>query len=194
MRLTSELVMQAYYAGVFPMAENRDDKEFMWVEPKERGIIDLDEFHIPKRLARTMRHHPYDIRFDHDFAAVINACAQREETWINQDIEDVFIELHTLGHAHSVEAYDAQNTLVGGLYGLAIGGLFCGESMFSTATDASKIALVALVERLKENGFVLLDTQFITEHLRQFGAKTIPQEEYLLRARVAIERGIPVGA
>lgn len=192
MRLTPQLVLQAYYAGVFPMAETRDDPEFMWIEPKERGVIELKEFHVPKRLARTMQHHPYDIRFDTDFKGVINACAQREETWINQEIEDVFVELHKLGHAHSVEAYDPQNNLVGGLYGLALGGLFCGESMFSTATNASKIALVALVERLKENGFLLLDTQFITEHLRQFGAKTIPQEEYLLRARVAIERGIPV--
>ncbi len=193
MRLTPELVLKAYHAGVFPMAENREDHEVMWVEPKERGIIELDEFHLPKRLARTINHNPYTVTFDKDFAGVINACAQREETWINYEIEDVFNDLHKMGHAHSVETWDKDGRLVGGLYGIELGGLFCGESMFSTATDASKIALAALVAHLKERGFMLLDTQFITDHLRQFGAKTITQHEYLLRARVAVERGVPVG-
>lgn len=192
MRLTPELVLQAYHAGVFPMADTRDDPDIMWVEPKERGVIELDAFHVPKRLARTMRKHPYRIAFNENFAAVIAACAERPETWINHEIETVFNELHKMGYAHSVETYE-NDALVGGLYGIAIGGLFCGESMFSRATDASKIALAALVEHLKSRGFDLLDTQFITDHLAQFGAKTMPQEAYLRRAVVAIERGVPVG-
>lgn len=179
MSLSPDLVLKAYRAGIFPMAETRDDPDIMWIEPKERGIIMLDEFHIPKRLARFIKTGTYVTHFNRDFAGVISACAQRPETWINHDIERVYNELHALGHAHSVESYDENDNLIGGLYGIAIGQVFCGESMFSRARDASKVALVALVNCLKEQDFVVLDTQFITDHLRQFGTKTIPQAEYL---------------
>ena len=179
MTLTPDLVLKAYRAGVFPMSETRDDPDIMWVEPKERGLIILDEFHVPKRLARFIQTGAYAVHFDRNFASVISACASRPETWINADIERVFNELHALGHAHSVESYDEDDQLIGGLYGLAMGKVFCGESMFSLKKDASKVALVALVSHLKAKGFAILDTQFITNHLRQFGAKTIPQTDYL---------------
>lgn len=161
------------------MAETRDNPDIMWIEPKERGVIMLDEFHVPKRLARFIETGTYTTHINRDFAGVIEACAQRPETWINQDIERVYNELHALGHAHSVESYDKDDKLVGGLYGIALGRVFCGESMFSIARDASKVALVALVNHLKAKNFAVLDTQFITDHLRQFGTKTIPQADYL---------------
>lgn len=185
-QLTPALILSAYAAGVFPMAESKDDPTVVWVEPSERGVIPLDDFHAPKRLARSARAHKYTVFFDRDFAATIKACANRDETWINDEIETVFTELHEMGFAHSVETYDENNVMVGGLYGLALGGAFFGESMFSTKTDASKVALVALVERMKEKDFVLLDTQFMTEHLRQFGGLTIPRDDYLRRLGHAI--------
>lgn len=185
MTLTPSLMLSAYAAGVFPMAESKDDPTVVWVEPHERGVLPLEEFHVPKRLARLYRSHKYEVRFDHDFMGTIKACANREETWINEEIESVFRKLHEMGFAHSVETYDG-DTLVGGLYGLAIGGAFFGESMFSTKRDASKVALVALAERLKEKGFTLLDTQFMTEHLKQFGGMTIPRDDYLRRLGRAI--------
>lgn len=171
------------------MAESRDDPTLHFVEPVERGIIPLETFHIPRRLQRLIRSGTYEVRINHDFAGVIRGCAAREETWINGTIERVFCELHAEGRAHSVETYH-ENTLVGGLYGLAMGGAFCGESMFSLRRDASKVALCALVERLKQRGFILLDAQFITDHLAQFGAITIAQSEYLRRLTPAL--GLPV--
>lgn len=167
------------------MAESRDDPTIHFVEPFERGVIPLETFHAPRRLQRLMRGDTYEVRINHDFPSVIRACAERDETWINGIIERLFCELHKEGLAHSVETYH-EGTLVGGLYGLALGGAFCGESMFSTRRDASKVALCALVERLKERGFTLLDTQFITDHLAQFGATTIPQSDYLRRLTPAL--------
>jgi leucyl/phenylalanyl-tRNA--protein transferase len=179
--LTPQILLRAYAAGIFPMADDAHDPEIFWVQPEQRGIIPLDAFHVPKSLARAVRRKPYDIRFDAAFSAVIAACAEatpeRERTWINRTIRELYIQLHEMGHAHSVEAWE-DDQLVGGLYGVTLGRAFFGESMFSRKTDASKICLVHLVERLKERGFVLLDTQFTTEHLKRFGAIDVPHEEY----------------
>jgi len=179
--LTPQILLRAYAAGIFPMADDASDPEVFWVQPEMRGVIPLDTFHVPRSLARAVRRAPYDIRFDTAFRAVINACAEttenRERTWINRTIRDLYCQLHEMGHAHSVEAWD-DDQLVGGLYGVSLGRAFFGESMFSRKTDASKICLVHLVERLKERGFVLLDTQFTTEHLKRFGAVDVPAEEY----------------
>lgn len=188
--LSPEVLLKAYAIGLFPMAESADDPGLFWVEPKERGIIPLDKFHVPKRLARTMRHHPFDVKFDHDFEGVMEGCAQRldgKPTWINARIKNLCRQLYERGNCHTVECWH-KGELVGGLYGISLGGAFFGESMFSRATDASKVALVALVERLIERGFTLLDTQFITEHLKQFGAITIAQTEYLKLLDEAVKK------
>lgn len=180
-RITPELLLKAYAIGVFPMAEARDDPHLHWIEPEARGILPLDTFHVPRRLARTIRGGRFQIRFDHDFAAVIRACAEstdgRPSTWINLPIEKLYIDLHGRGFAHSVEAW-RDGALVGGLYGVAIGAAFFGESMFSRERDASKVALVHLVERLRAGGFRLLDTQFVTNHLAQFGTLEVPRADY----------------
>lgn len=179
--LTPQILLRAYAAGIFPMADDAKDSEIFWVQPEQRGIIPLDSFHVPHSLAKTVRKAPYDIRFNAAFRAVIAACAEatpdRERTWINRTIRDLYTQLHEMGHAHSVEAWD-DDQLVGGLYGVTLGRAFFGESMFSRKTDASKICLVHLVERLKARGFVLLDTQFTTDHLKRFGAIDVPQAEY----------------
>jgi leucyl/phenylalanyl-tRNA--protein transferase len=180
MRLSPELLIGAYCQGVFPMAD--DDGVIRWYEPNPRAIIPLDTFHVPRRLARTVRNAGFELRADTAFHAVVEACAEpapgRETTWINAEIVAAYTELHRLGFAHSVEVYQ-ENRLVGGLYGVAIRGLFAGESMFSRERDASKVALVDLVERLRRGGFVLLDTQFIVgPHMRQFGTIEIPRAEY----------------
>lgn len=163
------------------MAEGADNPELFWVEPEIRGIIPLDAFHIPKSLARTVRRAPFEIRYDHDFPAVMAACAEsvegRPSTWINSTITELYTSLHRLGHAHSVEAWQ-DGRLVGGLYGVSLRQVFFGESMFSRATDASKVCLVHLVERLRERGFTLLDTQFTTDHLKRFGAIDVPRDAY----------------
>jgi leucyl/phenylalanyl-tRNA---protein transferase len=178
------MVIRAYSIGIFPMASRRSDPSVHWVAPPMRGVLPLSTFHIPRRLRRTLRANPFEIHCDQEFEQVIDACAApREghpETWINPEICRVFCELHRLGYAHSVEAW-RDGRLVGGLYGLALGGAFFGESMFSTDTDASKVALVHLVARLRIGGFALLDIQFVTEHLRQFGAVEIPATVYLQR-------------
>jgi leucyl/phenylalanyl-tRNA--protein transferase len=183
------MVARAYSIGIFPMASRRSDRFVHWVAPTMRGVLPLPTFHVPRRLRRTLRADPFDIRCDKDFERVVLACAApREghpETWINSEICRVFCELHRLGHAHSVEAW-RNGRLVGGLYGLALGGSFFGESMFSIETDASKAALVHLVARLRIGGFVLLDVQFVTEHLRQFGAVEIPATLYLQRLDEAL--------
>lgn len=167
------------------MAENADDLEFNFYRPAQRGLLPIHSLHIPKSLAKTIKQGVYEVRINTAFADIINGCALtikgntkgRDNTWINQPIRDVFIALHKMGHAHSVECWK-DGTLAGGLYGLAIGAVFCGESMVSFEKDASKVALVHLAQRLGENGFSVLDTQFINDHLKQFGAYEIPQEEY----------------
>ena len=190
-KLTPELLLQGYAMGIFPMAEARDDPELHWIDPKLRGVLPLESFHIPRSLRKTLRRGTYDIKADTAFTQVIELCAgstdNRQETWINETIIDLFTQLHQWGYAHSVESWQ-DGVLVGGLYGIALGRAFFGESMFSRATDASKVALVDLVARLKSGGFTLLDTQFVTEHLSQFGVIEIPKREYLKRLQVAIRQ------
>jgi leucyl/phenylalanyl-tRNA--protein transferase len=178
----AEALLACYARGVFPMAEAQDDPRVFLVEPDQRGVLPLDRFHIPTRLRRTVRGEPFEVRIDTAFAAVLDACAApapgREDTWINAPIRRLYIELHARGYAHSVECW-RDEALVGGLYGVTLGGAFFGESMFSRARDASKVALVHLVARLKRGGWSLLDAQFLTEHLTQFGAVETPQATYL---------------
>ena len=180
-RIPADLLLKAYASGVFPMAESADDPEVFWVQPEERGIIPLDAFHVPKSLAKAVRRGQFDIRFDHDFGAVISACAESREvrptTWINAPIREAYGELFRRGHCHTVEAW-REDKLVGGLYGVTLGRAFFGESMFSRETDASKVCLVHLVERLRQRGFELLDTQFTTGHLKRFGAIDMPRKAY----------------
>lgn len=179
--IPTDLLLKAYASGVFPMAESASDPEIFWVRPESRGIIPLDRFHVPRSLAKAMRKQPFDIRFDSDFEATIAACAERREarpsTWINAPIREAYVQLFRMGYCHSVEAW-LDDRLAGGLYGLALGRVFFGESMFSRETDASKVCLAALVDRLVERGFVLLDTQFTTEHLKRFGAMDVPRGRY----------------
>ena len=181
--LSPEVLLRAYAAGIFPMSEGADDPEVFWVDPHMRGIIPLERFHVPRRLRRTMRKRPFDIRVDTAFAAVIEGCATpgpgRKSTWISAKIKEAYVRLHERGFAHSVECW-RDGELVGGLYGVSLGAAFFGESMFSFARDASKVALVHLVARLKAGGYRLLDTQFVTEHLMRFGAVEIPRYEYHL--------------
>lgn len=189
--ITPEIMLRAYAAGIFPMAETADDPGLFWVEPEWRGIIPLDGFHLSSRLARTVRSDRFEVRVDSDFAAVIAACAEerpdRPETWINTRIREIFGELFTLGHAHTVECW-RDGRLVGGLYGLSLGAAFFGESMFHRETDASKVALVHLVARLRHGRYRLLDTQFQTGHLAQFGTIEIPRDAYRLRLEDALQQ------
>ncbi|MCI5112558.1 MAG: leucyl/phenylalanyl-tRNA--protein transferase [Marivita sp.] len=182
MTVTPELLLQAYRVGVFPMAEHRDDPEMFWVDPRRRGVFPLDGFHISRSLAKTLRREAYEVTLNAAFGDVIDACADRSETWINQDIRMLYTDLHDMGHAHSIEVW-MQDRLVGGVYGVAVGGAFCGESMFSRERDASKIALAWLVDLLRRTGFVLFDTQFLTHHLASLGAIEITRAEY--RAHLA---------
>ena len=179
--ITPEIMLRAYAAGIFPMAESAEDPGLFWVEPELRGVIPLDRFHLSSRLARTVRSDRFEVRVDTAFDAVIAACAEakpdRTETWINQRIREIFGELFALGHVHTVECW-REGRLVGGLYGLSLGGAFFGESMFHRETDASKVALVHLVARLRHGGYRLLDTQFQTGHLAQFGTMEIPRDTY----------------
>ncbi len=188
--ITPEILLRAYSIGLFPMAESADDPEIFWVEPEMRGLLPLDAFHVSKSLAKAVRKTPFDIRFDTAFERVMALCAEpagdRPSTWINSTIRKLYTELHRMGHAHSVEAFEGDE-LVGGLYGVSLGSAFFGESMFSRRTNASKICLVHLVERLRENGFTLLDTQFTTEHLKTFGAIDVPKDDYLKLLRAAVE-------
>lgn len=187
--LSLEDVLNAYAMGLFPMAEARDDDQFWWFDPPRRGQLDIAGLHIPDKLRRTVLKQPYDLRVDTAFADVIDACAEvrktQAETWINQPIRDIFVKLHQRGFTHSVEAWQ-DGKLVGGLYGLALGGVFCGESMFSRATDASKICLVHLCARLWKAGFTVLDTQFVNDHLTQFGCYEISSAEYKERLAAAL--------
>lgn len=187
--ITATMLLRAYGIGMFPMAQTRDSKRLFWLDPKERGVLPLDTFHLPRRLLRTVRSGAFEVTCDLDFPAVIAGCATpapgRADTWINAEIERLFTELFHLGHVHTVECR-RDGVLVGGLYGVVLGGVFFGESMFSFMTDASKVALVHLVARLRLGGFMLLDTQFLTGHLMRFGAQEIPRDEYkaLLAAAV----------
>ena len=188
--ITPDILLRAYSIGLFPMAESADDPEIFWVEPEMRGILPLDTFHVSKSLQKTIRKTPFDVRFDTAFEDVIGLCAEpaddRPSTWINSTIRRLYTELHRMGHAHSVEAWEGDE-LVGGLYGVSLGSAFFGESMFSRRTNASKIALVHLVERVKAQGFTLLDTQFTTDHLKTFGAVDVPKDEYLKLLRAAVD-------
>ena len=177
-KITTEMVLRAYSIGIFPMAETADDPSIHWIEPKRRGIIPLDGLHVSRSLAKLIRSDRFQVAIDTDFQSVIEACATTHgSTWINLPIRSLFSELFEKGHVHSVEVYEKKQ-LVGGLYGLALGGAFFGESMFHTATNASKVALVHLVARLNTGGFCLLDTQFLTPHLATLGAIEIDRLEY----------------
>lgn len=177
-KITTEMVLRAYSIGIFPMAETADDPSIHWIEPKRRGIIPLDGLHVSRSLAKLIRSDRFQVAIDTDFQSIIEACATTHgSTWINLPIRSLFSELFEKGHVHSVEVYE-KNQLVGGLYGLALGGAFFGESMFHTATNASKVALVHLVARLNAGGFCLLDTQFLTPHLATLGAIEIDRLEY----------------
>jgi len=193
MELTPDLLLRAYAVGIFPMAESRRDPEIHWIDPELRGVIPLESFHVPRRLRRRLRRGEFEVTADTAFAAVIAACARptpnRPDTWINPTIERLYTELAEMGFAHSIECWQGSE-LVGGLYGVALGGAFFGESMFSDVTDASKIALVHLVMRLRKGGFALLDTQFITPHLSQFGALEIRRDQY----RHLLAQAVPIAA
>jgi leucyl/phenylalanyl-tRNA--protein transferase len=192
-RIDPDELLKAYTLGYFPMARARFDDAVLWVLPDERGVLPLGEARAPRRLLRTLAREPFDVRIDTRFAEVIAGCARatkgRPDTWINHAIEEVYLELHRAGYAHSVECW-REGRLVGGLYGVAIGGIFCGESMFSVERDASKIALIHLIARLKLTGFALLDTQFFTPHLGQFGVRECPNTDY----QEMLERMLPMRA
>jgi leucyl/phenylalanyl-tRNA---protein transferase len=189
--LTPDILLRAYAEGVFPMAERREDTELFWVSPDRRGVLPLDAFHVPRRLARTVRSDRFTVTSDLAFVDVMKACAApapgREQSWINAEILRLYTALHASGHAHSIESW-RDGRLVGGLYGVKLGAAFFGESMFSRETDASKVALVHLVARLIAGAFELLDTQFLTAHLARFGTVEIPRREYLARLKRAIAR------
>jgi leucyl/phenylalanyl-tRNA--protein transferase len=188
-QLDPRLLLRGYAVGIFPMADSRDADELFWVEPQHRAIIPLDAFHMSRSLARRIRSGRFTVTRDRAFAAVIRGCADREETWINGDIERATLVLHASGHAHSVECWDADGALVGGIYGVKLGRAFFGESMFSRATDASKVALAWLVARLKVGGFTLLDCQFMTDHLASLGAVTVSRETYVALLSAALATG-----
>lgn len=181
--ITPQILLKAYAAGIFPMAESADDAALYWIEPELRGVIPLDAFHIPRSLAKRVRQRPFEIRIDTDFDAVIDGCADRtpdrRSTWINTRIRALYSQLHKMGFCHTVECWQ-DGRMVGGLYGVRIGAAFFGESMFSRARDASKVALVHLVARLNAGGFRLLDAQFLTEHLKRFGAEEVVRDTYHL--------------
>lgn len=187
--ITPGLLLRAYACGIFPMAESADSPVIRWVEPKRRGIIPLDAFHVPRSLRKTLRRSPFAVTADRAFVAVMRGCAEpapgRESTWINAEIRALYTALHESGHAHSIECWDGE-TLAGGLYGVSLGAAFFGESMFSRATDASKVALVNLVATLRRGGYALLDAQFITRHLAQFGAIEITRARYMRLLEAAI--------
>lgn len=191
MRLTPDLLLRAYAIGIFPMAESRDAQEVHWIEPKFRGVLPLEGLHVPRSLRKRLRHGDFEVTCDRAFREVIAACAEpapgRPETWINPVIERLYAALFERGFAHSVECWQG-GQLVGGLYGVSLGAAFFGESMFSRATDASKVALVHLVLRLRKGGYGLLDTQFETPHLARFGVIEIPREEYRGRLAAAVSQ------
>lgn len=184
----SEIILKAYSAGFFPMADEENQK-IHWFNPDPRAIINLDDFHVSKSLQRIIRQLKYEITFDNNFLAVMKSCANREKTWISNDFLKAYLDLHERGFCHSVEVW-ADSKLVGGVYGLALGGMFCAESMFHTVDNASKIALFYLIERLKKNGFVLLECQFLTSHLKSLGASEISRDKYLQILEDAIKSDV----
>lgn len=188
--LTPDLLLCAYASGIFPMANDRDDPTIHWIDPPHRGIIPLDGFHVPRRLKKLIRQKRFEVRADTAFADVIRACAEcrddRPRTWLNDELIDLYCDLHRQNYAHSVECWIGPK-LVGGVYGISLGGAFFGESMFSRERDASKVALIALIDRLNQGGYQLLDTQFVTDHLRQFGALEIPRDVYHRRLHRALD-------
>jgi len=183
--LDPRMLLRGYAAGIFPMADSRNAGDIFWVEPRNRAIIPLDEFHVSRSLRRTIRSDRFSVTCDEDFASVIAACAEREETWINAELEHAMLALHGAGHAHSIEVWES-GKLVGGLYGVNLGRAFFGESMFSKATDASKVALAWLVARMKVGNFTLLDCQFMTEHLASLGAVSVPRDTYVALLAAAL--------
>nr|WP_255703030.1 leucyl/phenylalanyl-tRNA--protein transferase [Roseivivax sp. GX 12232] len=180
------MILQAYRVGVFPMAESRDDPEIFWVDPKFRGVIPLDGFHVSRSLARTLRQDRFQVSLNRDFAGVMRGCADREETWINDEILRVYSALNAAGEAHSLEVWE-EGALVGGVYGVSVGAAFCGESMFSRRRDASKVALAWLVDHLTRAGYRLFDTQFLTHHLASLGAEEISRTAYQARLKAALK-------
>ena len=189
LELTPELVLRAYGAGVFPMADDANSEDVYWVDPRKRGILPLNGFHLSRSLRKRLLRKDYKVRIDTDFTQVLDRCADREETWINDQIHDLFIKLHRMGYAHSVEVWQNES-MIGGLYGLRLGAAFFGESMFSGARDGSKIALAWLVARLRAGRFTLLDTQFTTPHLERLGARLVPRGHYHeLLERALMRRG-----
>jgi leucyl/phenylalanyl-tRNA--protein transferase len=183
--LTAHQVLQGYTEGIFPMADPDEDNTIFWYVPEMRGIILPEEFHISHNLNRLLRKQTFELRINSDFRLCVENCANRDETWISEEIRDVYCGLHEMGYGFSFETWQ-NGEMVGGLYGIALGKVFFGESMFHKVSDASKIALIHLVDWMKKNGFVLLDCQFITDHLLQFGAKEIPQSEYLILLKKAL--------
>ncbi|MBE0452584.1 leucyl/phenylalanyl-tRNA--protein transferase [Roseovarius autotrophicus] len=191
--LPPELLLRAYAGGVFPMAEHRDDAEVFWVDPKRRGVLPLDGFHVSRSLARRMRRGGYRVTLDADFKGVIDACADRMDTWISAPIRAAYLALHARGHAHSLEVWE-QDALAGGVYGVTLGRAFFGESMFSRRTDASKLALAHLVDHLRRCGFTLFDTQFLTDHLASLGAIEISRAAYHARLAKALSGAADIHA
>ncbi|MCM2560892.1 leucyl/phenylalanyl-tRNA--protein transferase [Lutimaribacter sp. EGI FJ00014] len=186
--ITPDLLLHAYAAGVFPMAETRDDPNLFWVDPRRRGIMPLDGFKAARSLRRAVRRKDYQVSLNRDFAGVVDGCADREETWISDRIRTLYLSLFDLGHAHSLELWDASGQrLIGGVYGVTLGRAFFGESMFSRRRDASKIALLYLVDHLRRCGFALFDTQFLTAHLASLGGVEITRAEYRARLAEALE-------
>ena len=183
--LTPLVILNAYSRGIFPMAESREDDEIFWLDPKRRGVIPLDQFHISRSLRKTLLREPYDIRVNTAFNEVVMGCAEREETWINAQIRDIYRELFEIGHAHCIEVWEGDD-LVGGIYGVSLRTAFFGESMFSRRRDTSKIAMAYLVSRLKAGGFTLFDTQFLTDHLASMGGQEIAREVYHVQLRAAL--------
>ena len=186
MSLSTDLILHGYSIGIFPMAEHRDDPELFWVDPKFRGVFPLDGFHISRRLARRIRSCGFTVTINRDFAGVVDGCANRADTWINSELRRLYQELHRTSHAHSLEIWEG-SSLIGGVYGVVLGTAFFGESMFSRRTDASKIALTYLVDRLRQTGFTLFDTQFLTAHLATLGAIEIPRAAYHRELKQALE-------
>jgi leucyl/phenylalanyl-tRNA--protein transferase len=184
--ITPELLLHGYASGVFPMSDSVDDPRIYWVDPQQRGIFPLDRFHVSRSLTRHIKKAPFKVTVNQCFSAVVRACANRPETWINAEIFDLYTQLHTMGFAHSIEVMEGKE-LVGGVYGVVLNGAFFGESMFSTRTDASKIALTYLVARLKFGGFCLFDTQFLTDHLASMGAVEIPRADYRAELEKALQ-------
>ncbi|WP_300443163.1 leucyl/phenylalanyl-tRNA--protein transferase [uncultured Mameliella sp.] len=193
MSVTPELLLQAYRTGIFPMAERRDDPDIFWVDPRRRGVLPLEGFRVSRSLAKRLRRDDYQVTLNADFSGVIDGCADRDETWINAEIRDLYHALFAQGHAHSLEVW-LEGALVGGVYGVSVGAAFCGESMFSRRTDASKIALAWLVDLLRRTGFILFDTQFLTPHLASLGGVEITRHAYRMQLAEALKRPAEIRA